>query len=103
MPYVLNSSLGVLHIFIVFLWILKPVQLNEDAVEDYIECIDSILSDNLPSEKEDPLLHKLVKAFQVHWHSKTCHKYKNKPCRFHYERYFTDRTILAKPLRNVRE
>ena len=54
MPYVLNSSLGVPHIFIVFLWILKPVQLNEDAVEDYIEFIDSILSANLPSEKEDP-------------------------------------------------
>ena len=74
------------------------MQLNEDTVEDYIEFIDSILSANLPSEKED-----LVKAFQVHSHSKTYCKYKNKPCRFQYGRYFTDGTIVTKPLCHVRE
>ena len=73
-----------------FLWVLNPVQLNKDTVEDCIEFIDSILSTNLPSEKENLLLHKLIKAFQVYSHSKTCRKYENKPCRFHYGSCFTE-------------
>ena len=71
---------GSLHIHS-FLWILNTVQRTEDTLEDYIEFIDSILSASLPSEKENPLLYKLVKAFQAHSHSNTSRKYKNNlPC-----------------------
>ena len=39
-----------------FLWILNPVQLNEDTVEYYIEFIDSILSANLPFRKRGSIV-----------------------------------------------
>lgn len=48
-------------------------------------------------------LFKLVK-YQLQIHSKTYHKYKNQLCRFSLGKYFTSRTIVAKPLRkNVPE
>ena len=40
----------------------------------------------------------LLKNSQIHRHTKTCHKFKNKCCRFHSERYFTYHTIIAEPL-----
>ena len=39
-----------------------------------------------------------MKNSQTNKHTKTCHKLKNKCCRFHYERYFSDHTIIAQPL-----
>ena len=40
----------------------------------------------------------LVKTFQIHSHSRTCWKYKKNKCRFSYVRFFSDRTIISKPL-----
>ena len=40
----------------------------------------------------------LVKTFQIHSHSRTCWKYKKNKCRFSYGRFFSDRTIISKPL-----
>ena len=34
----------------------------------------------------------------MHTHSKTCRKYKNQSCRFHFGHYFTDQTIVSIPL-----
>ena len=53
---------------------------------------------NLPSEKDEPELHHLVKTYQRHNHSKTCRKYKNIPCRFNFGQFFTKETIVAEPL-----
>ena len=50
---------------------------------------------NSVSEKE---LLELVKAFQVHRHSKTCRKYQKDKCRFNFGNFFTDRRIVAEPL-----
>ena len=36
--------------------------------------------------------------YQLHRHSKTYRKYKNRPCRFNFDRYFAEKTIIAKPL-----
>ena len=60
--------------------------------------VDSIISAKLSDIDNDPQLHDLVKIYQIHRHSKTCRKYRNDKCRFHFGRYFTDRTIIAKPL-----
>ena len=40
----------------------------------------------------------LVKTYQIHHHSKTCKKYRNKKCRFHFGNFFTTRTIIVQPL-----
>ena len=39
-----------------------------------------------------------MKTYQIHRHSKTCRKYNNDNSRFHFGRFFTDQTIVAKPL-----
>ena len=52
----------------------------------------------LPNVEEEPELFELVKTYQLHRHSKTCRKYKNESCRFHFGRFFTEKTIIGKPL-----
>lgn len=53
---------------------------------------------DLPDINAEPEFQQLVSKYQTHCHSRSCRKYKNIPCRFHYGRYFTDRTICAEPL-----
>ena len=52
----------------------------------------------MPDPISEPELHQLVKMYQTHAHSKTCRRYKNLPCRFNFGHFFTNRTIVAKPL-----
>ena len=47
---------------------------------------------------ENSELFHLVATYQVHSHSKSCRKYKNERCRYHFGMFFTDRTIIALPL-----
>ena len=43
-------------------------------------------------------LFELVKTYQIHTHSRTCWKYSKNECRFSYGGYFTEKTVIAKPL-----
>ena len=52
----------------------------------------------LPNQDQDPELHDLIKTYQKHSHSKTCRKYRNVKCRFNFGQFFTNRTIVAKPI-----
>ena len=52
----------------------------------------------LPDEDSEPTLFELVKNYQLHRHSKTCQKFRNRKCRFNFDRFFTERTIATKPL-----
>ena len=65
-----------------------------------LEFVDNIIKTEVPNIDENPQLHALVTTYQIHSHSKSCRKYKNKSCRYHFGRYFTDRTIIAVPLSN---
>ena len=47
---------------------------------------------------EQPELFELVKLYQIHSHARTSWKYKKNKCRFSSGRFFTDRTIISKPL-----
>ena len=81
-----------------FLWIWKAPILSQDTVDDYVAFVDKIVHASLPNKNENPDLHELVKLYQLHRHSKTCHKYKNEVCRFHFGKFFSKQTIVAKPL-----
>ena len=52
----------------------------------------------LPDPESEPDLFELVKLYQIHSHSRTCWKYKKNKYKFSYGRFFTDRTIISKPL-----
>ena len=43
-------------------------------------------------------LFELVKTYQVYVHRRTCWKYYKNECPFSYGRYFTEKTIITKPL-----
>ena len=53
---------------------------------------------NLTDAGKVPEPFDLVKNYKIHRHSKTCQKFKNNSCRFHYGRYITDHTIIAETL-----
>ena len=81
-----------------FIWILNAPKLNIDSKEEYIQWVDSITNADMPDPvKEKPLL-ELFETFQRHRHSKTCRKYHNEKCRFHFRRFFSHRTTVAEPL-----
>ena len=52
----------------------------------------------MPDHLNDLELFELVKTYQAHTHSVTCRKYNKNECRFSYGRYFTEKTIITKPL-----
>ena len=81
-----------------FIWVLDAPILTEETVEDYVQWVDSIISAQLPDHQINPSLHHLVKTYQMHRHSHTCRKYKKDKCRFHFGHFFTNKTIVAKPL-----
>ena len=80
------------------IWTSDCPKLTSESKDDYVEFIDKHVQANLPSEKDEPELHHLVKTYQRHNHSKTCRKYKNIPCRFNFGQFFTKETIVAEPL-----
>ena len=72
---------------------LKPG--NEDM---YIRYIDKHVKATLPDKENDAEMFELVSTFQRHCHSRSCRKYKNIPCRYNFGKYFTEETIIAKPI-----
>ena len=78
-----------------FIWIIGAPKLSMENIDEYIEWVDAMISTNLPDPVYDAALYELVKNYQVRYHSKSCKKYKNGKCRFHFDRFFTDRTIIA--------
>ena len=85
-----------------FLWVLNPSNI-EDNIDLSEKFVDSVISANIPSETEDPLLFELVQTYRIYSHSKPCKKYKNKSCSFKFGKFFTSETVIAQPIKNVSE
>ena len=81
-----------------FIWIKDCPVLTDDNIEFFIRFIDKHISASLPDPVTCPILHDLVKTYQTHAHSKTCRQYKNLACGFNLCHFFTERTVIAKPL-----
>ena len=84
-----------------FLSIPNAPTLNENLTNEYVNSLDFTACRNLPSEQEDSRLYKLLQTFEIHSYSKICRKYNNMKCRSKFDRFFTEKTIVAKPLQNI--
>ena len=83
-----------------FFWILNAPKLTKESKQEYIQWVDSIIRTDMPDPVSEAELFELVRTFQVHRHSKTCRKYWNDKCRFHFGKFFSSSTIVAEPLPN---
>ena len=81
-----------------FLWVLNAPVLTNYNIDEYITFVDAVIKAYVPDIDENSELHKLVTTYQIHSHSKSCRKYKNQDCQYHFGRFFTDHTIIAVPL-----
>lgn len=63
----------------------------------YIDYIDKHVQAFVHRKERDGEFNDL-NIYQRHSHPKSCRKYKNVQCRFHFGKFFTDRTIVAEPL-----
>ena len=107
---VLNGPLGIILYYVIrvefqtrgsphvhcLLWAKDMPILSNETIPQYEQFVDSLVSASIPEDNCE--LRNLVKKFQVHHHSKTCKKYKEKECRFGYGQFFSRKTIIAKPL-----
>ena len=76
------------------IWTLDCPELKIGSEEAYIRYNWDHVKGNLPNGENDCEFHDLVKMY----HSRSCKKYKNIPCRFNFGQFFTNETVVSKPL-----
>ena len=81
-----------------FLWIIDAAVLSKANTDHYIKFIDSFIQAFVPNPVKNSKLFHLVTAYQVHSHSKSCRKYKDDRCRYHFGKFYTNHTIISLPL-----
>ena len=59
-----------------FIWILDAPKISDET--EYKSFVERTISALLPDPESEPELSELVKLYQIHSHSRTCWKYKNK-------------------------
>ena len=79
---------------------LRKCQENEIPSEDENRAILAFVDKFVTCTLQDPRSSKIAASVQRHHHTFTCRK-AGSNCRFHFPRYPSLHTILAKPLRNV--
>ena len=72
-----------------FIWIVNPPKPTAETIQAYRDFIDSTIQASLPIDDKE--LFELVSKYQIHKHSDSCRKYKNKACRYNYGRFFFKR------------
>ena len=80
------------------IWMSDCPELKDGTEEAYIRYIDEHVQGSLPNRENDCKFHDLVNMDQKHTHSKSCKKYRNIPCRFNFGQFFTNQTVVSKPL-----
>ena len=88
---------GSLHLHSL-IWTSDCPELTPGNEETYVRYIDKHVQAHLPERENEPEFHELVSIYQKHHHSRSCKKYKNIPCRFNFGQFFTDETVVSKPL-----
>ena len=83
-----------------FILILNSPKLTRHWLYQYTKWVDSIVTADQPDAINDPALFELVKAHQIHHHSKTSRNDINEKRRFYFAKFSASRTIIAQPLEN---
>ena len=83
-----------------FIWILNAPKLRKESKQEYMQWANSIIRTDMPDPVSEAKLFELVRNFEVHRHSKTCRKYRNNKCKFHFGKFFSFSTIVEEPLPN---
>ena len=64
-----------------FVWILDAPRISDET--EYKSFVERTISAALPDPESEPGLFELVKLYQIHYHSRTCWKYKKINAGFH--------------------
>lgn len=80
------------------IWTADCPELTPENEEAYIRYIDQHVQASVPDKEKDTEFCELVETYQKHNHSRTCKKYKNISCRFNFGQFFSDNTVVSKPL-----
>ncbi|XP_078375419.1 uncharacterized protein LOC144658809 isoform X2 [Oculina patagonica] len=80
------------------IWTSDCPELKQGNEQAYIRYIDEHVQGSLPKRENDSKLYDLVNLYQKHTHSRSCKKYRNIPCRFNFGQFFTDQTVVSKPM-----
>ena len=91
----MELQVGSSHYIHSLLWILNGPVLCNTNID--ITFVNSVVKTYVVDPNENPKLFKLVTAFQVHSHSKSCRYYKNEKCRYNF---FTDHAIASFPIQD---
>ena len=81
-----------------FIRVPNAPKLTWSTKTEYARWLDSTIPADVPNADKEPESYELVKASQIHCHWKICRKYRNEKCRFHFGKFFANRTIIAGPL-----
>ena len=77
---------------------LNAPHLSRDTKPLHTEWLDDIIKNDLPDPYKEPELFDLAEKYQIQGILNLVRNFKNKSFRIHYGRYFTNQTIIAKPL-----
>ena len=86
---------GTPHIHL-FLWIKDAPVYGIDSDEKVCAFIDKYVHCNIPSISEDKQLHDLVNRCQVHRCLKSKCKKKQRPCKYHFPRFPSSKTLICR-------
>ena len=80
------------------IWNSDCPELTCENEEAYVRYIDKHVQASVPDRETNFELYDLVLMYQKHSHSRTCKKYKNISCKFNFGQFFTNETVVSKPL-----
>lgn len=88
---------------LLFLCVLNQLVLSDSTIDSFIEYPDTVVSANFSCKQQYLKLFNLVKNYDTHSLCRTCKKNKSQLFLSHYGRFFTERTIIAKHIKDAIE
>ena len=78
---------------------LKKIRNEEEIGKEELKSISKFADKFVSCSLKNPRVEDIVKSVNRHNHTKTCRKYSNKSCRFHFPRFPSLKTLVSVPVR----